>query len=153
MPDLAGSDGLAIADLNGDGFEDIVSVHEADTRYDDKPAGYVRIAWGTANPARWNLSTLAAGSEVAAAEDVAIADSNGDGHPDIIVACELAHLIYFENPGQDAQRLRWDRSIPPSTLGRGSYIRVFFADFDNDGRPEVVAAHKGGQQRRQGESR
>ena len=31
------------------------------------------------------------------------------------------------------------------TKGRGSYIRVFFADFDNDGHPEVVAPNKGGQ--------
>ena len=31
--DLAGSDGLEIADLNKDGFIDIVSVHELDTQY------------------------------------------------------------------------------------------------------------------------
>ena len=28
---------------------------------------------------------------------------------------------------------------------RGSFIRVFFADFNNDGKPEVVAANKGGE--------
>jgi len=142
-PDLAGSDGLEMADLNGDGFEDIVSVHESDTVYDGKPRGFVRIAWGTGDPNRWILSTLASGPEAAGAEDVSIADANGDGHLDIVVACELAHLIYFQNPGSNAQEAAWKRTIPPITTNRGSYIRVYFADLDGDGRPEVVAANKG----------
>jgi FG-GAP-like repeat len=144
-PDLAGADGLAMADLNGDGFEDIVSVHEADTVYDGKPQGFVRIAWGTGDPQRWELTTLASGAEAAGAEDVAIADANGDGHPDIIVACELAHLIYFQNPGANSKEVLWKRTIPPISTHRGSYIRAHFADFDKDGRLEVVAANKGDQ--------
>ena len=134
-----------MSDLDGDGFEDIVSVHEADIVYDGSLVGFVRIAWGTDNPDKWELTTLSSGPEAAAAEDVSIADANGDGHPDIIVATELAHLIYFQNPGRNARSARWERSIPPITSDRGSFIRVFFADFDNDGRPEVVAANKGDQ--------
>ncbi|MDP6376531.1 MAG: VCBS repeat-containing protein [Pseudomonadales bacterium] len=142
---LSGSDGLEIADLDGDGFEDIVSVHEADVVYDGTPAGLVRIAWGTDDPHRWELSTLASGAEVAGAEDVAIADADGDGHPDIVVAAELAHLVYFKNPGKNARNAAWPRTIPPITSGRGSFIRVYFEDFDDDARPEIVAANKGAQ--------
>lgn len=143
--DLSGSDGLAMADLDGDGFDDIVSVHESDTVYDGRPVGHVRIAWGSADPHQWTLTTLASGTEAAAAEDVTIADANGDGHPDVLVACELAHLIYFQNPGTGARRVAWPRVIPTVTRERGSYIRAFFADFDGDGRPEVAAANKGAQ--------
>ena len=144
-PDLSGSDGLEMADLDGDGFEDIVSVHEADIVYDGRPVGFVRIAWGSDDPNKWESKTLSSGPEAAAAEDVSIADANGDGHPDIVIATELAHLIYFQNPGIDPRNAQWERTIPPIASNRGSFIRVFFADFDDDGRPEVVAANKGDQ--------
>ncbi len=144
-PDLAGSDGLELRDLDGDGIEDVVSVHEADIVYDGRPVGFVRIAWGSQDPDEWELTTLSSGAEAAAAEDVSIADANGDGHPDVIVATELALLVYFQNPGSDARSAHWDRVIPQITSDRGSFIRVFFADLDGDGRPEVVAANKGDQ--------
>ena len=142
--DLAGSDGLQMADLDKDGYLDIVSVHELDTEY-GVPKGYVRIAWGTKDPLKWNLTTLASGSEAPSAEDVDIADADGDGWPDIVVACELAHLVYFKNPVSNHRSIRWERTIPEISLNRGSFIRVFFADFNMDGKVEVVAANKGGE--------
>jgi hypothetical protein len=136
---LRGGDGLQLADFDKDGHADIVSVHE--------DSHHVRLAFGSGNPDRWTLATLAEGDEAKAAEDASVADLNRDGWPDIIVACELAHLIYFQNPGE-AGKVRsgkWPRVIPANTRERGSFIRVFFADFNGDGRVEVVSPNKGDQ--------
>lgn len=134
-----------MADLDLDGHQDIVSVHESDTTYDGEADGHIRLAFGSANPDQWELVTLAEGTEAGAAEDAAIGDMNGDGYPDIVAACELAHLIYFQNPGKEARTAHWERVIPKVASNRGSYIRVFLADFNRDGRLEVVAPNKGSQ--------
>jgi hypothetical protein len=133
-----------MGDLDRDGFDDIVSVHESDTEYDDVADGHVRVAYGSSDPDKWTLATLAEGEEAAAPEDAALGDLNGDGFPDVVIACELAHLLYLQNPGKDRAAL-WKRLIPPQTLNRGSFIRVFLADFNQDGRLEVVTANKGAQ--------
>jgi hypothetical protein len=142
---IRGGDGLQMADLDKDGYLDVVSVHESDTSYDGALSGYVRIAFGTADPDRWVLTTLASGKDAAAAEDATIADINGDGFLDVVAACELAHLIYFQNPGKDIRTKTWERVIPPVANNRGSFIRVFAADLDGDGRPEIVSPNKGAQ--------
>jgi hypothetical protein len=78
---LSGSDGLVMADLDKDGFEDIVSVHEFDSTYDSAnyqddvvaPAdGHVRIAFASDDPNRWTNITVAEGTDAPAPEDAAI---------------------------------------------------------------------------------
>ncbi len=151
---LSGSDGLVIGDIDKDGFVDIVSVHESDSEYDSSEydpdfipdgAGHVRIAFGSANPEQWVNITLAEGADAPAPEDVDIGDVNGDGYLDVIVAAELSHLIYLQNPATNIRSTAWPRLILPMTREQGSYIRVFLADLNGDGRLEATAPNKGAQ--------
>lgn len=151
---LSGSDGLVVADIDRDGFEDVISVHESDSEYDSSqydpnfvppPEGHVRIAFGSGDPDQWMNITVAEGEDSPAPEDVDVADLNGDGYPDLVVAAELSHLIYLQNPGSTARTEHWPRLILPMTRARGSYIRVFIADIFGDDRPEILAPNKGAQ--------
>lgn len=151
---LSGSDGLVMGDIDGDGFEDIVSVHEFDAEYDsashipgfEPPAeGHVRIAFGSDNPDQWFNITIAEGADAPAPEDAVIVDLNLDGYLDVVAAAEQSHLIYLQNPGPEARSANWPRLILPMSQGRGSYIRVFAGDFDGDGVPELTAPNKGAQ--------
>lgn len=132
---IRGGDGLIMADIDGDGRGDVVSVHE--------DSGHIRIAFAGSTPADWQLVTLGQGAIVGAVEDVAAGDVNGDGWLDLIAACEDAHLIYFENPGPEARTTTWDHIIPEVTTGRGSWLRVFLRDMNGDGRLDVSGANKG----------
>jgi hypothetical protein len=51
--------------------------------------------------------------------------------------------LYLQNPAGKVRGFRWERVIPEVTKNRSSWIRVFLADFNSDGRLEVVAANKG----------
>jgi hypothetical protein len=132
---IRGGDGLITADIDKDGFVDIVSVHE--------DSHHLRIAFGSTQPDVWTNVTVASGDAVASIEDVAVGDINGDGWPDLVAACEEAHLLYLQNPGAGARREPWPQLIPAIAQGRGSWLRVFIADMDQDGKLDVVGANKG----------
>lgn len=133
---IRGGDGLKMADLDGDGFEDIVSAQE--------DSNHLRIAYGSSDPDQWALVSLASGSIAGAVEDVAVGDINNDGWLDLVFACEEGHLVYFQNPGKDQRTMRWRSVIPAPTVSRGSWIRAFLADVNGDGQLDVLAANKAG---------
>ena len=132
---IRGGDGIAIGDIDGDGLEDLVTVHE--------DSNHIRVAFSNGIIENWALRTIAEGGLAGAVEDVALVDLNHDGYLDVVAACEDAHLLYLQNPGRDARTGEWEALIPEFSLGRGSWLRVFAADIDGDGLAELTAANKG----------
>lgn len=132
---IRGGDGIAIGDIDGDGLADLVTAHE--------DSNHIRIAFSNGHTDEWTLRTIAEGKPVGAVEDIALIDLNADGYLDVVAACEDAHLVYLQNPGQRARAGKWSALIPEFSKGRGSWLRVFATDIDGDGRAELTAANKG----------
>ena len=106
-------------------------------------SNHIRIAFSGGRSDKWVLRTIAEGQWAGAVEDVALIDLNADGYLDVVAACEDAHLLYLQNPGEQARMKNWKELIPEFSKGRGSWLRVFAADIDGDGRAELTAANKG----------
>jgi len=132
---IRGGDGIAIGDIDGDGLEDLVTAHE--------DSNHIRVAFSNGRTDEWTLGTIAEGKSARAVEDIALIDLNADGYLDVVAACEDAHLLYLQNPGEQARTGKWSALIPEFSKGRGSWLRVFATDIDGDGRAELTAANKG----------
>ena len=134
--ELRGGVALATADFDADGHPDFVSAFDG--------SAHIRIAYGSDDADTWSRLSLAEGDEVRGVADVSAGDLNGDGRPDLILACRDAHLLYLQNPASEHHGFRWQRIVPALTSGRGAWTAASFADLDGDGRPEVLAANTGG---------
>jgi len=134
-----GADGVAAADLDGDGLTDLVSAWEE--------AGAIRLHLqrrgdGTV---RWLSLTVPAGNLAERCEDVATADINQDGLPDILASTESGCILYVQLVGSDpADPAAWEVWPVVASLGAkfDSWIDIAPADFDADGQPEIAAALK-----------
>ena len=118
---------VAIADLDGDGFPDVLSA----SLLDNKVAWYRNNGDGTFGPqqvittANWEPSV------------VAVADLDGDGKPDVITGSHFP----FSN-----STLAWHKNLgggvfgPQQIISTGySYISsITVADLDNDGKPDLI---------------
>lgn len=135
--ELRGADGLEVADIDKDGYNDVIAVHE--------DSNYVRISFGSADPNSWFHITLAEERDAFGVEDVSLGDLNGDGWLDVVIATEVAHLMYLENPGMASVRSgsQWQRMMPEMSLSKGSWITADIADINGDGKLDVLATNKG----------
>jgi FG-GAP-like repeat len=110
---------LASADINGDGFMDVVSAS-----YND---GVLAVFFNDkASPGTFNTPLLLTSP---GASQVAIADMNGDGMPDLISADFNVSLFIQTSPGTFAA---------PISLYSGGANWVAVGDLNGDGAPDVA---------------
>ncbi|HXT99813.1 MAG TPA: FG-GAP-like repeat-containing protein, partial [Polyangia bacterium] len=124
--------GLALGDLDGDGILDVAVATEFGNVGVLKGGGASGVGNGTFGPA---IMQTCPGSTY----DVTIADFNGDHHLDIASANYAGYSmsVLLGGPGLSFQ--------PPSTHAvSGSPLGIVSADFDTDGRPDIVLAATGG---------
>jgi len=137
---------VAVADLNGDGLPDVVTVYAYIAAAPPHP-GYVAVyLQDAANPGHFlPPSTYPVGNDPAA---VAVADLQGDGRPDIVTA----NAILSANGAGDStvSVLLQDAVHPGHYLPAVSYatgpdpLSVAIGDLNGDGKPDLAVADSSG---------
>ena len=136
LPAGKGPRWITVADMNQDGKPDIV-VANAD-------AGTLSVLLGDGT----GKFREAAGSPVAAGHlpnDIAVADMNGDGHPDLVIANHQAPTIIILL-GDGKGGFRPAPGSPFDVHSNPHPHAVAVADFDGDGKPEVATDSWGANQ-------
>ena len=122
-----------IADMNGDGKNDIVAVNDE--------AGDVSVFLGhgdgsvTVEPSSYGVGGYAWNTPL-------IADFNGDGIPDVVESDDLYNLVYLQGYGDATFRAAPTYDLPNS-FDEGAYTySVATGDFNGDGIPDVVVGQE-----------
>ncbi len=135
---------LRVADLDGDGLNDLIVVNNARSKINllynqtgkTNPAPVVRVGKREPNElppdARFRIESIASEKRIAC---LVVADFNGDGRPDLAYYGEPKELVVQYNQGTNGWSTpkRWpieDGQLSPNALAVG--------DLNGDGRPDLV---------------
>ncbi len=111
----------AVGDLNGDGRPDLIAGGHS--------GGGLFWYENTGRPDRWRKREIAPGAGFGT--DAEVADIDGDRDPDI-VAIRGEAVVWYENPGWKARE-----------IGRAPLHDIEVADFDGDGKLDVLGRNQG----------
>jgi len=137
---------LAIADIDGDGDEDLfVGGRCIPGRY--PMAASSLLLKNTDNRFEFDHSNAAALTNVGMVSGAAFTDLDNDKDPDLVLACDWGPIRILKN-----ERGRFNPLNPPVTLNSqpstlnsltGWWTALAVADFDRDGRQDIVACNWG----------
>jgi len=128
---------IRVADMNGDGRPDLVVSH---THAEDS----VAIFYGEDGFAFSVAQEIVLGEDRTRMEfdirDMAVADLNGDGRPDIALACDTSKSveILMNDSSSESVPQSFDRETYTFEAGRPNALAL--AHFDGDDRPDLAVA-------------
>lgn len=147
------AEAVAVADLNGDSKPDVIVADWCGNNSSDCKYylwgfdGTVTVLLGNGNGTLQPAVSYASGGETPVS--IAVADVNGDGKPDIIVAnkCASATNCNSGNGSVGIMLGNGDGTFQPvATYDSGGFLAVSMAvgDFNGDGKPDLAVAHSSG---------
>ena len=137
---------LALADVDGDGQLDLfIGGRVMAGRYPEAVSSQLlRGSGGQFAPDPENTKVLA---DLGLVSGAVFTDLDGDGRPDLVVACEWGPIKIFHNEKGKLREWEWKLSLnsQPSTLNQlpGWWNSVAVGDFGGDGRMDLVAGNWG----------
>ena len=142
-------EGFVLADMNGDGHLDIV--HAPPRKGLSPPV--IFLGDGQGNWRRWREARFARFPYDYG--DIAVADLNGDGHPDIVLGIHLKGLTALLGDGKGNFLTRWDKGLdfhlpgkhapgkPADSSSTFSSKTIAIVNWNHDPRPDILALGEG----------
>ena len=133
---------VAAGDVNADGKPDLVVAHLC-VILDNCEGGTVSVLVGKGDGTLQVPVNYSSGGVYA--HSIAIADVNGDGHPDLVVANQCQTPDCNESGAASVLLGKGDGTFQAPVSYSGGYyaISAAIADVNNDGHPDVVVANFG----------
>jgi hypothetical protein len=137
-------EGFVLADMNGDGHLDIV--HGPPRKGLSPPVIFLGDGKGTWR--RWTEAHFAPFAYDYG--DVAVADLNGDGHLDLVLAMHLKGFTALLGDGKGNFTTRWDKGLDYLEPGKGADESAVYTskaiaivNWNHDKRPDILALGEG----------
>ncbi len=124
---------VALADIDGDGKPDVVTVNSGDT-------GVMTVLRNLSTPGNLVFATNVVFQGLAGAYSIAVGDWDGDGKPDVMVGGQGSQVISVFRNTSAAGSITTNSFAPRVDFPAGGWVNsLAMGDLAGDGKPDLVA--------------